>query len=221
MFKQLMQTMAIAVCLIIPASRVLTQPEHAPAAHSEPAEGTGHGEAGEHAKPPLLPRLDDPQTWWSALWVVIIFVVLLAVLYPTAWKNVLAGLKKREERIRKDIADAETARAKAEATLRDYNAQLATAEAKVRELISKATIDGEQMATSIRARAQQEAEEIKERANRDIESAKDQAVQEIKTLAADLSTSIAEKILRRKVTVEDQRALVESSLEQLQRVKAN
>ena len=47
------------------------------------------------------------------------------------------------------------------------------------------------------------------------------AVQEIKTLAADLSTSIAEKILRRKITVEDQRALVESSLEQLQRVKAN
>ena len=50
----------------------------------------------------------------SALWVVIIFVVMLMILYPTAWRNVLEGLKKREERIRKDIAEAEAAR-----TIRD------------------------------------------------------------------------------------------------------
>src|SRR5688500_17169442 len=49
-----------------------------------------HGEKAE-----LLPNPTHAETWWQALWVVIIFVVLLAVLYPTAWKNVLAGLKAR------------------------------------------------------------------------------------------------------------------------------
>src|SRR5687767_7794024 len=87
--------------------------------------------AGGGADPPLLPPLTR-ETFMSALWVVIIFLVLLAVLYPTAWKNVLKGLKAREERIRKDIADAEAARARAEETLRTYNAQLAAAEGRVR-----------------------------------------------------------------------------------------
>ena len=61
----------------------------------------------------------------SAVWTLIIFLILLGILYKGAWKNVLAGLKGREERIRNDIAQAEAARAKAEATLKEYNAQLA------------------------------------------------------------------------------------------------
>src|SRR4051812_4646394 len=86
-----------------------------------------HGAAGEghEAQPPLLP---DVTEWRQALWVVIIFLALLAILYPTAWKNVLAGLKAREQRIRSDIAEAEATRKRAEQTLAEYNTQLATAE---------------------------------------------------------------------------------------------
>jgi len=39
--------------------------------------------AGEHAAEPkgsILPDPSDPQTYYSALWVLIIFVVLLAIL---------------------------------------------------------------------------------------------------------------------------------------------
>ncbi len=105
----------------------------------------------------------------------IIFVIMLAVLYPTAWKNVLAGLKAREERIRKDIADAEAGRLKAEATLKQFNDQLATAQAKVNEMMSQAAADAEKLAAGIRMRAQQEAEEIKEKAIADIDASRDQA----------------------------------------------
>jgi len=149
---------------------------------------------------------------------VIIFIALLVILYPTAWKNVLAGLKKREERIRKDIADAETARARAEATLKEYNAQLASAESKVREILTTAQTDAERLATSIRQQAQQESEEIKTRATRDIEAARDQAKSEIHTYAADLAVSVAEKILRRNLNADDQRDLVNQSLEQVQTI---
>ena len=38
----------------------------------------------------------------SALLVLIIFMFVVIVLYKTAWKHVLAGLKSREERIRKE-----------------------------------------------------------------------------------------------------------------------
>ena len=63
--------------------------------------------------------------------------------------------------------------------------------------------------------AQQEAEEAKERAVRDIEASRRAAVAEIHAQAAELSTNIAEKILRRNLNADDQRELVRQSLEQL------
>jgi F-type H+-transporting ATPase subunit b len=155
----------------------------------------------------------------QALWTVIIFVVMLAILYPTAWKHVLEGLKQREQRIRNDIAEAEAARARAHATLREYNAKLAAAEEEIRQMLANATLEGEKLATTIRMKAQSEAEEIKERASKEIEAARDAALREIYERAAELATSIAEKILRRNLNPADQQELVRQSLEQLQTIR--
>lgn len=175
--------------------------------------------AAEEAHKDVMPPISGEgagQTYAQAVWVMIIFVILLAILYPTAWKNVLAGLKKREDKIRADIAAAEAARAKAELSLQEYTNQLTTAEQKVRDLIGTATADAERIATNIRMQAQQESEVIKEKATKDIDAARRQALQEIYAQTAELSTSIAEKILRRNLNADDQRELVNQSLEQLQ-----
>jgi F-type H+-transporting ATPase subunit b len=189
---------------------------HSPAdAH---ADGAVHG-AGEHEQAPLIPSPTDRVTQLQALWVLIIFILLLVILYPTAWRGVLAGLKAREERIRKDIADAEAARKRAETTLREYNTKLAAAENEVREMISKATTDAERAAAVVRTRAQQDAEEAKERAIKDIDAAAKQAMAEVYEQTASLATSVAEKILRRNLNADDQRDLVNQSLEQMQTLK--
>jgi F-type H+-transporting ATPase subunit b len=176
--------------------------------------GATDGHAGGSKS--LMPDMSKRSSWYSALWVMIIFLIMLAILYPTAWKNVLNGLKAREQRIRHDIAEAEAARTRAEATLRDYNTQLATAEQKVRDLIATATADGERVAAQIRARGEQEAQEAKERAMKEIEGARKQAVSDIYDQAATLATTVAEKILRRELNPNDQRDLVNRSLDQVQ-----
>ena len=186
-------------------------------AHGQEQGTVANGSAAtEGTKPGLLSF--DPQ---QAIWVLAIFLVLVLVLYRTAWKNVLAGLKKREERIRKDIADAEAARVKAEASLREYTQRLADTDAKVQVILAKAASDAEKVGQSLRMQAQTDAEEIKERANREIEASKNQAIREIYEQAANLSTSIAEKILRRNLNVDDQRDLVTRSLEQMQEIGKN
>jgi F-type H+-transporting ATPase subunit b len=152
----------------------------------------------------------------TALTTLVIFIILVAVLGRFAWGPIASGLQAREERIRKDIADAEAARARAEATLREYNTKLASAEEEVRALIARATADGERVANNIRIQAQQEAEDIKNRATRDIEQSRKQAIAEIYQTAADIATDMAEKILRRTVNREDQRELLGRSLEQLE-----
>jgi F-type H+-transporting ATPase subunit b len=152
----------------------------------------------------------------TAVTTLIVFAMLLAVLGKYAWGPIAAGLKAREDRIRKDIADAEAARAKAEATLREYAARMNQAEARVREMINQATTEGERIATTIRIHAQQEAEQIKEKATHDIEASRDQAIREIYRQAADLATGVAEKFLRRNLNAADQRDLVNASLEEFQ-----
>ena len=205
MRKKLLAMTLLLLALAMPAHLALAQ-DQTPAGASAPAD----------AQPGLL-SLDIQQ----ALWVLGIFVVLVLILQRTAWKNVLAGLKSRENRIRKDIADAETARLKAESTLREYNQQLSDAEGKVRDILSKAAADAERLGQSIRMQAQKESEEIKERASQEIEASKKQAISEIYETAANLATSVAEKILRRNLNVDDQRDLVTRSLDQMQELGKN
>ncbi len=183
------------------------------AAITLPAYGAGAAEAD----PQLLAGKKEGMI--PAIVALIIFVALVIVLSKFAWGPIAKGLQDREDKIRRDIEEAEASRAKAEAMIKEYQAQLATAEGKVREMLAKATVDAEQIATNVRTRAQQEAQEIKESATREIDSARRAAVKDVHDQAAILATRVAEKILRRSLNADDQRDLVESSLEQLQTIK--
>jgi F-type H+-transporting ATPase subunit b len=186
-------------------------------AAEEGHEAAGHAAADD---PKLIADLHTTQVI-TTVTTLVIFCLLVAILGKYAWGPIVVGLKAREDKIRKDIKDAEDARLRAEQALKQYHAQLATAEGQVRDLIAKAGADAQQLAASIRVNAQQEAEETKERAVKDIEAAKNQAVAEIYDQAANLATSLAEKILRRNLNADDQRELVRSSLEQIKSVSAN
>ena len=211
MLKRLLMSLALlaAVGVTLRATPALAMPGTLLAA------GDGHNH--DHDHDPKEGLMDFHLS--RIIWTIGLFAILCVLLYLTAWKNVLTGLKKREELIRRDIADAEAARLKSEALLKEYNAQLATADAKVREIISGAHAQAEKLAADIRLRATQEAEDAKNRATKEIDSAKKQALSEIYERAAELSTSIAEKILRRNINPDDQRDLVRQSLDQLQNVK--
>ena len=150
---------------------------------------------------------------------IVVFLVVFAVLKQKAWGPILKGLSDREDKIRRDIEEAEAARARSEATLKEYQAQLATAEQKVRDLLAKANADAELIAAGVRTRAQQEAEETKDRATREIDAARKDAVRQVHEQAALLATSVAEKILRRSLNPQDQRDLVAASLDELHMVK--
>lgn len=183
----------------------------APAGHDGPAAAT--------EKPSLLPT--PKAAIIPAVTTLVVFSLLLALLGKFAWGPIAAGLAAREEKIRREIADAEEARTKAESTLRQYSQQLAQAEQQVRDLLARAQQDGERLATNIRMQAQQEAEDAKTKATRDIDAARKAAVAELHAHAAELSTSIAEKILRRNLNAADQQDLVARSLDQLKNVSVN
>jgi F-type H+-transporting ATPase subunit b len=221
----LLAVAAVSLLAIRPAralqdSEGMGERRHASSSHDAAAAANEHGGGNAHAEkePQLLSGGKEGAI--TALVTLIVFGVLVAVLSKTAWGPIAKGLQDREDKIRRDIEEAEAARARSEATLKEYQAQLATAEARVRELLSKATVDAEQIAANIRTRAQQESQEIKENATREIDSARRDAVRQVHEHAAVLATNVAEKILRRNLNPDDQRDLVRSSLEQLETIRA-
>jgi len=172
---------------------------------------TSHANAG--------PASPFAGTIYQGIAAILVFLIVFVILRKTAWGPILKGLADREARIKRDITDAEAARVRAEESQKQYLSQLAGAESQVRDLLNKAIADAEKIGTNLKMQAQQEAEEIKERAQREIEAAKNQALREVYEQTAELATSVAEKILKRNLNADDQRSLVNESLEQLAATK--
>src|SRR5262249_23112095 len=80
------------------------QAEHSPAAGEHDA---GAPEVhGEHEEKPALLHWDVG----SALWSIVVFVILLIILRAAAWKPILQGLQERERFIAESIASAKRER---------------------------------------------------------------------------------------------------------------
>jgi F-type H+-transporting ATPase subunit b len=152
----------------------------------------------------------------TAVWTLLIFIVLLLILGKWAWGPILAGLKKREDHIRQSITDAEKARADAEKSLAEYKSQLARAKEEAAAIITQGRNDAVQLAEQLKQQAQTDARALTQRAEQDIAGAKDQALKEIFDQTADLATKIAGQIISKNLNPEDHRNLVQQSLNKLQ-----
>jgi F-type H+-transporting ATPase subunit b len=159
--------------------------------------------------------------WMPALTSLVVFTIFFLVLKAKVWPGILKGLDDRQDKIRQEIESAEEARAKADAALKEYEDSLASARQEAAATIAQAKADAKAVADDLRARNETELNEMKERAARDINAAKRAAITELHSEAASLAADIATKILKREISADDQRQLVEESLQQLANVERN
>ncbi|HZZ44492.1 MAG TPA: F0F1 ATP synthase subunit B [Tepidisphaeraceae bacterium] len=212
--KQFIMLLAMGLLLAMPVMGRAADSVAEGAAERTAARAVGEMGGHEEGTPTLIKAPKEAMI--TALTTVIVFVLLIIILGKSAWGPIVKGLEARENKIRNDIHEAEKARAAAEATLREYNAKLAKAQAEIQATLAQATQQAENIAANIKSQAAKDAEETKSRAVKEIEAARDQALQEVYAQTADLATSVAGKILRRNLNAQDQQDLVNQSLQQLQ-----
>lgn len=168
----------------------------ATASSAEHSEESGHGDHGDHGADSEgvnpNPLTIDPDL---AVFTAIIFLMLLAFLGKFAWKPIMEGLDKRESAIEQQIESANDNAAKAEATLRDYEAKLTAAADEVKSIVAEARRDAEVTRDKIVAEAQATAQRERERSIADIEVAKNLALDEVAKTGADLAVDLAGKIV--------------------------
>ncbi|HEY2840802.1 MAG TPA: F0F1 ATP synthase subunit B [Pirellulales bacterium] len=192
---------AIALAAVGPGAAWAADDAHAEAAHGGGHDSAAHGDPSPLAFNPSL-----------AIWTLVVFALLLAVLWKFAWGPISQALDLREQKIADNIAAAEQCNLDAKRMLADYEAKLAGAREEVRAILEEARRDAEQAGQDLIAKARADAATEIERGKHEIETATSQALKELAETSANLAVDLAGRIVGAKLNAEDHANLITGAL---------
>lgn len=146
------------------------------------------------------------------IWTIVIFLVLAFLLMKFAWKPLLAMLEKREDNIRQSLLDAEKARDELINVKEDTEKLLSEARTESQAIVAAGKKNAERMKDEIIDKAQSKSDALLVDAKKQIEIEKDRAIADVKAEVVNLSMKVAEKLIRKNLTKEDNLKLINESL---------
>lgn len=147
------------------------------------------------------------------IWQVVIFVGLIFLLKKFAWKPILDAVNEREQGIKNALESAESARNEMQNLQADNQRILQEARAERDAMLKDAREMKEKMVADAKSEAQEQGQKMIDQAKAAIESEKNAAMADLKAQVANLSLSIAEKVLKDELSnKESQTKLVEKML---------
>ena len=115
----------------------------------------------------------------TAVWTLVIFLLVIFVLGKFAWGPMLEGLQSREQFIRNSLEEAKAENEKAKALLSEYEEKVEQAKTEATAIVDEGRRDAEAVKRQIEEQARTEADTMIERAKREITLAQQTAVKEI------------------------------------------
>ena len=143
------------------------------------------------------------------------FLLLIFLVKKFAWGNITSILDARAEKITNDIYQAEAARKKAEELAAKREEELAGSRQEATTILETAKETAEKNKAHILSEANQEALRLKEKAQLEISQNKEEAMNSIKGDVADLTVSLAGKLLSQQLDSEGHRQLIDRYLNEL------
>ena len=143
------------------------------------------------------------------------FLLLIFLVKKYAWGNITSVLDERAEKISSDIDGAEEARKKAEELASKREAELAGSRTEAKTIIENAKETAEKSKSDILAEAKLEAGRLIEKANQEIAQNKAEALQSVKGEVADLTVSLAGKIISQNLDGHAHKELIDQYIDQL------
>lgn len=157
--------------------------------------------------------LDPEKVMAILLWAA--FFSVLVILQKFVWKPVLAGLKQREDDIRKSVENADKIKAELAALEASKAKILDEAKEKGNVLIEQSRKTGNELAAQIEVRAKKNAEDIISSAHQEIEGERERVRNALKKESAQTAVALAEKILKENLDTEKNRKLINEAMKDL------
>ena len=149
------------------------------------------------------------------MWTIVTFLIVLAILKWKAWGPLMNALDKRAEDIKNALSAADRAKEDAEKASQDYEKLVQKAHSEAQQIIADSKVAGERVKNDIESAAKEKAEEMIGKAKAQIEAESQKAIQEIKSSVIDLSIEAAGKIIEKNLDSEDNRNLVNQTLDNI------
>jgi F-type H+-transporting ATPase subunit b len=174
-----------------------------------------HGAEGDLSHANATAGLTEPQEFKSdlALFTVVVFLLLLAILLKFAWKPIMQGLAKRENDIAENIAQAKKSAADAQAMLAQYEARLAAASAEAQQTIAEARKRGEQAMEKLVAEGHATAQKDLARAQQEIRAAKEMALADLAQRSVNSAVALAGRLVKKEIGPHEHASLIQEALE--------
>lgn len=194
---------------------------HGHDSHSEGAHGGGHHNEFESAMhgnaSPQTHPLNGQQNlaeWKTdlAIWSLVVFGLLSAILFKFAWGPISAALDEREQLVQANIDGAREQNEKAAALLADHEEKLAGTAEEIRQLLANAQKEAEAQKAGILAEAEASAEATKQRSIQEIEAAKNGALRELAEQSVDTAVGMAGSIVKRELKPDDHSSLISEAM---------
>ena len=150
------------------------------------------------------------------IWTILTFLVLVGLLAKFAWRPLLEALERRQATIAKALDDAKLAKQELERLQKESAEMMRQARVEAEAIIARSRTDADALREELKQRSRAEAAAIVKNAEQQIQLETARAIQQIRHEAVDLSVTIASKILQRQVSKEDNEALIEATLKQVE-----
>ncbi len=151
------------------------------------------------------------------IWTWIAFILVLIVLGKSTWKIIIKGLNARAEKIQDDLKEAEKIRETAKKSLAAYREQIDNAKNEANSIIENARVEAGRVRENIIKAAREEAEANKNKIMLEIDRAKEEVTNNMRKQTVDIAVVMAEKILKRNITKEDNQALIDEFIKNVEK----
>lgn len=151
----------------------------------------------------------------NAIWYLICFAILLLLVKHYAWGPVSDMMEKRRQKVINDLDSAASDRKKAETLANECEAALKNSRQEATQILSDAKTNAQNTGKEIVASANEDAAAIRKKANEEAAKAKSDALNAARDQVADISVAIAEKVIAKNLSAEDQKDLVDQFIKGL------
>jgi len=170
----------------------------------------GHGAGAGHVQDSLSPaKLKDLGLR------VMNFVALMIILIKFGAKPIGSALSGRRKQVRDDLESLEAKKAEAERSYKEFSEKLASVEKDVDQIVEKAIAQAEIEKAKIIERAEKMAEDIKRQAQMAVANEVTAARRMLKNEIADKAAVMAEALIIKNLTADDQVKIVEDYLDKV------
>ncbi len=187
------------------AGHAVAEATHAVEDSHAAAEGSHAAAAGSLA----------PKKLWDLFYRILNFAVLIFILVKFGAKPIASALSGRQKQIKDEVEDLESRRDEAEKAYSDFETKLAGMEGEIDTIVEKAIAQAEIEKTKIIEKAEAAADDIMRQAEMAVNNEIMEARRTLKNDIADQAAAMAEELIIKNLTADDQVKIIEDYLDKV------